>query len=434
MDQYKRLLHSLNLREKKPLALYIHIPFCARKCAYCDFLSFPSDEEKMRAYMEQLRKELLFRSVKPSGIESESQPLLESPYEIISVFFGGGTPSFVPFSEIVKTMELIQAHFPVAKEAEITIECNPSSTMKLALLAYKRAGFNRISFGLQSANDEELKFLGRTHRYFDFLKAYEDARLSGFTNINVDLMNGIPLQSAKSFQRSLKSISMLRPEHLSIYNLIVENGTRFFRMHKEGVLPLPTEEALLEMDRLSLLWTRKMGMERYEISNFAKEGFASIHNYNYWSDVPYLGFGLGASSYFQKTRWKNVNSLVKYMEIPFAEEDKIFKVEVPSSENAQSASKFLCTESQSIENLLTEEKHSLSKEEQMEEFFFLGLRRTEGVSETDFVARFSVDIHKLYGEILSRLVEEGYLIHKNARYYFTPEGLDLSNQLLVRFL
>ena len=175
-------------------------------------------------------------------------------------------------------------------------------------------------------------------------------------------------------------------------------------------------------------------MERYEISNFAKEGFASIHNYNYWSDVPYLGFGLGASSYFQKTRWKNVNSLVKYMEIPFAEEDKIFKVDVPSSENAQSASKFLCTESQSIENLLTEEKHSLSKEEQMEEFFFLGLRRTEGVSETDFVARFSVDIHKLYGEILSRLVEEGYLIHKNARYYFTPEGLDLSNQLLVRCL
>ena len=255
MDQYKRLLHSLDLREKKPLALYIHIPFCARKCAYCDFLSFPSDEEKMRAYMKQLRKELLFRSVKPSGIESESQPLLESPYEIVSVFFGGGTPSFVPFSEIVKTMELIQAHFPVAKEAEITIECNPSSTMKLALLAYKRAGFNRISFGLQSANDEELKFLGRTHRYFDFLKAYEDARLSGFTNINVDLMNGIPLQSAKSFQRSLKSISMLRPEHLSIYNLIVENGTRFFRMHKEGVLPLPTEEALLEMDRLSLLWS-----------------------------------------------------------------------------------------------------------------------------------------------------------------------------------
>lgn len=384
--------------------------------------------------MEQLRKELFFRSVKPSGIESDSQPLQESPYEIVSIFFGGGTPSFVPFSEIAKTMELIHTHFPVAKDAEITIECNPSSTMKLALLTYKRAGFNRISFGLQSANDEELAFLGRTHRYIDFLKAYEDARLSGFNNINVDLMNGIPLQTARSFQRTLKNISMLRPEHLSIYNLIVEKGTRFFRMQEEGNLPIPGEEELLELDSLSLEWTKKMGMERYEISNYAKEGFASIHNYNYWSDVPYLGFGLGASSYFQKTRWKNLNSLVKYMKIPLDDEQNDSKSEASSSENAQNAPEFLFTERENIEKLLTEDKHSLSKEEQMEEFFFLGLRRTEGISEMDFVARFSVDIHQLYGETLSKLVEEGYLIHKNARYFFTPEGMDLSNQLLLRFL
>lgn len=384
--------------------------------------------------MEQLRKELFFRSVKPSGIESDSQPLPESPYEIVSIFFGGGTPSFVPFSEIAKTMELIHTHFPVAKDAEITIECNPSSTMKLALLTYKRAGFNRISFGLQSANDEELAFLGRTHRYIDFLKAYEDARLSGFNNINVDLMNGIPLQTAKSFQRTLKNISMLRPEHLSIYNLIVEKGTRFFRMQEEGNLPIPGEEELLEMDSLSLEWTKKMGMERYEISNYAKEGFASIHNYNYWSDVPYLGFGLGASSYFQKTRWKNLNSLVKYMKIPLDDEKNDSKSEASSSENAQNTPEFLFTERENIEKLLTGDKHVLSKEEQMEEFFFLGLRRTEGISEMDFVARFSVDIHQLYGETLSKLVEEGYLIHKNARYFFTPEGMDLSNQLLARFL
>lgn len=384
--------------------------------------------------MEQLRKELFFRSVKPSGTDCDSQSLLQSPYEIVSIFFGGGTPSFVPFSEIAKTMELIHTHFPVAKDAEITIECNPSSTMKLALLTYKRASFNRISFGLQSANDEELAFLGRTHRYIDFLKAYEDARRSGFNNINVDLMNGIPLQTAKSFQRTLKNISMLRPEHLSIYNLIVEKGTRFFRMQEEGNLPIPGEEELLEMDSLSLEWTKKMGMERYEISNYAKEGFASIHNYNYWSDVPYLGFGLGASSYFQKTRWKNLNSLAKYMEIPFDKETGEAKVKASSSENANKASESLFTEAQTIEKLLTEDKHVLSKEEQMEEFFFLGLRRTEGISEMDFVARFSVDIHKLYGETLSKLVEEGYLIHKNARYFFTPEGMDLSNQLLLRFL
>ena len=227
---------------------------------------------------------------------------------------------------------------------------------------------------------------------------------------------------------------MLRPEHLSIYNLIVEKGTRFFRMQEDGKLPLPSEEDLLEMDALSLEWTKKIGMERYEISNYAKEGFASIHNYNYWSDVPYLGFGLGASSYFQKTRWKNLNSLVKYMTIPLDDEKNDSKSEAPSSENAKKASESLFTEAQTIEKLLTEDKHVLSKEEQMEEFFFLGLRRTEGISEMDFVARFSVDIHKLYGETLSKLVEEGYLIHKNARYFFTPEGLDLSNQLLLRFL
>ena len=247
-------------------------------------------------------------------------------------------------------------------------------------------------------------------------------------------MNGIPLQTAKSFQRTLKNISMLRPEHLSIYNLIVEKGTRFFRMQEEGNLPIPGEEELLEMDSLSLEWTKKMGMERYEISNYAKEGFASIHNYNYWSDVPYLGFGLGASSYFQKTRWKNLNSLVKYMKIPLDDEQNDSKSEASSSENAQNAPEFLFTERENIEKLLTEDKHVLSKEEQMEEFFFLGLRRTEGISEMDFVARFSVDIHQLYGETLSKLVEEGYLIHKNARYFFTPKGLDLSNQLLVRFL
>ena len=177
-----------------------------------------------------------------------------------------------------------------------------------------------------------------------------------------------------------------------------------------------------------------MGMERYEISNYAKEGFASIHNYNYWSDVPYLGFGLGASSYFQKTRWKNLNSLVNYMKIPLDDKKNDPKSEASSSENANKASESLFTEAQTIEKLLTEDKHVLSKEEQMEEFFFLGLRRTEGISEMDFVARFSVDIHKLYGETLSKLVEEGYLIHKNARYFFTPEGMDLSNQLLLRFL
>lgn len=412
MDQYKKIMDSLEKLEKKPLALYIHIPFCARKCAYCDFLSFPSTDEKQRAYMEQLRRELTFRAGKPDAANREDPLyLLHSNYEVVSVFFGGGTPSLVPFSEIKKTMDTIHALYPLRKDAEITIECNPSSTMKLALDCYQRAGINRISFGLQSTNDKELEALGRTHRYHDFLKAYQDARLSGFKNVNIDLMNGIPLQTVESYRRSLKNISLLRPEHLSVYNLIVEPGTRFYRLQEEGKLPLPTEEELLQMDQLTLEWTEKMGMKRYEISNYAKEGFASIHNYNYWSDVDYLGFGLGAASYFQNCRWKNISSFRQYMEVPFS--------------NAQESN---------TEQLLTEERHSLSKEEQMEEFFILGLRRTEGISEMDFVRKFSVDIQKLYGTVLKQLVAEGYLVHKDSRYFFTKEGLDLSNQLLLRFL
>ena len=191
------------------------------------------------------------------------------------------------------------------------------------------------------------------------------------------------------------------------------------------------------MDKLTLEWAAKMGMERYEISNFAKPDYFSLHNFNYWSDVPYLGFGIGASSYFQKSRWKNCNNLRKYMEIAFpSEEDRGLKITQTSStvtgmckETASSPEK-----QNQIEKELTTDRHALSKTEQMEEFFFLGLRRTEGITEMDFVARFSVDMHQLYGEVLSQLVKEGYLIHQNSRYYFTEEGLDLSNQLLVRFL
>ena len=438
MDKFKRLTDSLEKRGKKPLALYIHIPFCARKCGYCDFLSFPSTEEKMRSYMEQLRRELLFRAGKPGAdCSDDTEYLLHSQYEIISIFFGGGTPSIVPFSEIEKTMEMVRKHYPLTENPEITIECNPSSTMKLALLSYKRAGINRISFGLQSTNDEELEFLGRTHRYNDFLRAYQDARLSGFDNISIDLINGIPLQTVESYTRTLKNIHMLRPEHLSVYNLIVELGTRFYHLQKEGKLPLPSEDELVNMDKLTLEWTAKMGMERYEISNFAKPDYFSLHNFNYWSDVPYLGFGIGASSYFQKSRWQNCNNVRKYMDIPFPmEEDR--GLNITQTSNTVTG---MCKETGSspekqnqIEKELTTDRHALSKKEQMEEFFFLGLRRTEGITEMDFVARFSVDMHQLYGEVLSQLVKEGYLIHKNSRYYFTEEGLDLSNQLLARFL
>ena len=402
MEKYRTLLESFEKRGKKPLALYLHIPFCARKCAYCDFLSFPSKEEQKIAYMAKLREELEWRS----------KDFQKGQYEVLSLFIGGGTPSAVPYEEIEKTMEVIRNCYPIYSDWEASIECNPESASKEALEAYQRSGINRLSFGLQSTQEEELRFLGREHQFSTFLTAYQEARKLGFKNISIDLMNGIPLQTPESYKRTLKNISLLKPEHLSIYNLIIEKGTRFYALAKEGKLPIPSEEELLEMDALTKEWTGKMGMSPYEVSNYAKEGFFSVHNYGYWSNVPYLGFGIHASSYFQHKRWKNSNKLPLYLSLPFLDEKS----------------------RPSIEEQLCEDVQVLTKEEEMEEFFYLGLRRTSGVSEIDFVKRFSVDMHKIFGAVLEKQCEEGYLLHDNAHYRFTEVGMNLSNVLLAEFL
>ena len=402
MEKYRTLLESFEKQGKKPLALYLHIPFCARKCAYCDFLSFPSREEQKIAYMAKLREELEWRS----------RDFQKGQYEVLSLFIGGGTPSAVPPEEIEKTMEVIRSCYPIYSDWEASIECNPESASKEALEAYQRSGINRLSFGLQSTQEEELRFLGREHQFSTFLTAYQEARKLGFKNISIDLMNGIPLQTPESYKRTLKNISLLKPEHLSIYNLIIEKGTRFYALAKEGKLPIPSEEELLEMDALTKEWTGKMGMFPYEVSNYAKEGFFSVHNYGYWSNVPYLGFGIHASSYFQHKRWKNTNKLPLYLSLPFLDEKSY----------------------PSIEEQLCEDVQVLTKEEEMEEFFYLGLRRTAGVSEIDFVKRFSVDMHKIFGAVLEKQCREGYLLHDNAHYRFTEVGMNLSNVLLAEFL
>lgn len=402
MEKYRSLLESFEKRGKKPLALYLHIPFCARKCAYCDFLSFPSGEEQKIAYMAKLREELEWRS----------RDFQKGQYEVLSLFIGGGTPSAVPYEEIEKTMEVIRNCYPIYSDWEASIECNPESASKEALEAYQRSGINRLSFGLQSTQEEELRFLGREHQFSTFLTAYQEARKLGFKNISIDLMNGIPLQTPESYKRTLKNISLLKPEHLSIYNLIIEKGTRFYALAKEGKLPILSEEELLEMDALTKEWTGKMGMSPYEVSNYAKEGFFSVHNYGYWSNVPYLGFGIHASSYFQHKRWKNSNKLPLYLSLPFLDEKS----------------------RPSIEEQLCEDLQVLTKEEEMEEFFYLGLRRTAGVSEIDFVKRFSIDMHKIFGAVLEKQCREGYLLHDNAHYRFTEVGMNLSNVLLAEFL
>ena len=388
----------LDPTDKKQLELYIHIPFCARKCNYCDFLSAPEKPEVQADYVQQLCQEL-----------QASAPLAEN-YEVSSIFIGGGTPSLLDPRDISHILSTAYGFYKVRSTAEITIEVNPASTLRYKFRSYLESGINRLSIGLQSANNAELHTLGRLHIFEDFLKCYQSARMEGFRNINIDLMDDIPGQTSASWRKTLKNVLMLKPEHISIYNLIIEEGTPFYRLYKSGRLVLPDEDTVVENDVITKELTEHHGYERYEVSNYAKPGFACRHNYGYWSDVPYLGFGLGAASCLNHTRWSNLRRLPAYL----------------SCDMSAEASQGFPT--------LHENVNVLSRNAQMEEFMFLGLRRTAGVSELEFTGRFSVDLLSVYGPQLTKYCELGFMTHENYHYRFTERGMDVSNSILAEFL
>jgi putative oxygen-independent coproporphyrinogen III oxidase len=388
----------INVNDTKQLELYIHIPFCARKCNYCDFLSFPVNAKEHDAYINRLCQEITLSA--PSA----------AAYEISTIFIGGGTPSILEPKCISRIMYTIRRHYNVRKSAEITIELNPASTLRYKFASYRDSGINRISIGLQSANNTELKTLGRLHIFEDFLKCYQDARMEGFQNINIDLMNEIPGQTTASWRKTLRNVLMLKPEHVSIYNLIVEEGTVFQRMQAAGTLSLPSEDEDVAMDEITKELTNRYGYRRYEVSNYAKPGYECRHNYGYWSNVPYLGFGLGASSYFNGIRWSNIRDYRAYLDMDLPED---------------AAHGFV---------RLHQNMQILSRENQMEEFMFLGLRRIEGISELEFIRRFSVDIHTVFGRQLEQYTRDGLLIHENYHYRFSEHGMNVSNAILSDFL
>lgn len=388
----------INVNDTKQLELYIHIPFCARKCNYCDFLSFPVNAKEHDAYINRLCQEITLSA--PSA----------AAYEISTIFIGGGTPSILEPKCISRIMYTIRRHYSVRKNAEITIELNPASTLRYKFASYRDSGINRISIGLQSANNTELKTLGRLHIFEDFLKCYQDARMEGFQNINIDLMNEIPGQTTASWRKTLRNVLMLKPEHVSIYNLIVEEGTVFQRMQAAGTLSLPSEDEDVAMDEITKELTNRYGYRRYEVSNYAKPGYECRHNYGYWSNVPYLGFGLGASSYFNGIRWSNIRDYRAYLDMDLPED---------------AAHGFV---------RLHQNMQILSRENQMEEFMFLGLRRIEGISELEFIRRFSVDIHTVFGRQLEQYTQNGLLIHENYHYRFSEHGMNVSNAILSDFL
>ncbi len=337
----------------KKLSIYVHVPFCVRKCLYCDFLSFNAENVLIEAYFRALEKEIVFNANEYVD------------YEVKSIFFGGGTPSFPDSKYICDTLGLLFKNFQVSDDAEISLEVNPASAIADKLNAYRRAGFNRISIGAQSLNDNELQKLGRVHNSAMFYETYENARRAGFDNINIDLMSALPGQSLESYLETVKKVTEIRPEHISAYSLIVEEGTPFYDME----LDVPSEDVDREMYHETKRILAENGYHRYEISNYAlSEDTECYHNKVYWTRGNYLGLGLGASSMVENVRWKNVSDIKKYTDIFSDNEDKIY-----SDENIESSF---------VDNFkkYREDVENLSQESQMEEFMFLGLRLVMGVS------------------------------------------------------
>lgn len=385
------------------LELYIHIPFCVRKCAYCDFLSFPCEESVRETYVRALI----------SQIRSQ-QPCDDT---VISLFIGGGTPSVLEAQQLVRILDAARSAWHFAPDAEITIECNPGTADEEKLRAFRQMGINRLSLGLQSADDRELKELGRIHTMAEFLRTYESARHSGFQNINVDLMSSLPGQSLASWQHTLERVAMLRPEHISAYSLIIEEGTPFYERYREdeerrerGEAPLllPDEETERQMYALTGAFLKEKGYERYEISNYALPGYESRHNTGYWIRRPYIGLGLGASSLYAHKRWKNTENLSEYLDCYLNGEGEA------------------CTE-----------EEVLSESEEREETMFLGLRLMRGVSVQDYQARFGDDPLVRYAAQIEKGQRLGLIApidKKDPHIRLTEQGIDVSNQVMAEFM
>lgn len=393
------------MKTKRPLSIYIHIPFCVRKCLYCDFLSAPASGETMGAYASCLCREI------------EAVGKLYPDHEVRTVFFGGGTPSILEKERICQIMEALRRAFRLAEDAEITIEVNPGTVDADELAAYYGAGINRLSIGVQSLQENELQALGRIHSTEDFFQTYSMAIKSGFNNINVDLMSAIPEQTLESCQDTLRQLLSLDrpPSHISAYSLIIEEGTPFY----ENTPVLPDEE----MDRLFYKITNDIlkaaGYHRYEISNYAREGCECRHNRVYWERGEYLGFGIGAASLMQETRFSNIRDLQMYLKLL-------------SGEAADEPLTGQLT-GQLTEHLRQEVSH-LTEREQMEEFMFLGLRLTEGVSKKHFFKTFGKKFTDVYPDISEKLIREGLLVQEGDRLKLTELGLDVSNRVMAEFL
>ena len=373
------------------LGIYIHIPFCKQKCTYCDFISFPNQEEKQEKYIQKLLEEI------------EQNKELISKYQVTTIYIGGGTPSYINSSNIVQIINTIQKNIKEKiEEMEVTIEVNPGTVTKQKLNDYKKSGINRLSIGLQTTNDELLKTIGRIHNYKEFLNTYQLAREVGFENINVDLMIGLPNQTIKDIKDSLKKVIDLKPEHISIYSLIVEPNTPMEKMIEEKTLVLPTEEEERKQYHYVKNQLELHGYEHYEISNFAIPKKQAKHNLNCWEQKEYIGFGISAHSYINKKRYSNTENLEEYL-----------KGDIEQTKTIH--------ETQEIED-------------QKKEYILLGLRKLQGVQIVKFKEKFGENPLFIFRKEIEKLVEQGLIEVDLDNILLTQKGLDFANLVWEEFI
>ncbi|WP_096201323.1 radical SAM family heme chaperone HemW [Bacillus sp. FJAT-45350] len=375
-----------------PKAIYLHIPFCEHICHYCDFNKVFLHGQPVEEYLFALKEEM-------------KNSITEQGEVIKTIYIGGGTPTALSLKQLEFLFESIEQYFPnKSDDLEYTVEVNPGSVDvdKLAVLA--KAGVNRLSIGVQSFDEGLLRQIGRTHLEVDVAKTIELSRAAGFKNISLDLMFGLPTQTIEQFQTTLKKAFELNVEHFSAYSLKVEAKTVFYNLQRKGKLPLPTEEEEANMYSLLIEEMQKNGYEQYEISNFAKKGYESKHNLTYWDNEEYYGFGAGAHGYVNGVRHANAGPLPKYFSL-------IEKSGLPH-----------------------QKEHHVPKNEQMEEFMFMGLRKIRGVSTQIFKEKFGSPIDVIYGEQISYLIKQGWLKGDNDYIKLTREGLFFGNEVFEKFL
>lgn len=375
------------------IELYIHIPFCVRKCNYCDFLSFAADDTVKENYVQALIKQ----------IESESA-LFGNGRKVRSIYFGGGTPSVLQAGRIERIMRAIEDKFDIMSTCERTIEINPGTVDEEKMNALKSMGFNRISIGMQSANDRELKLLGRIHTYEEFEKCYKWGRRAGFQNISVDVMTALPGQDKTILEDTLSKVIKLGPEHISAYSLIIEPGTPFYDKYGECDGPVVGQELERGLYWFCVDILRRAGYRQYEISNFALEGKESVHNSGYWRRIPYIGFGLGASSLIiddelGQIRSDNLSDMKEYLNNPCKKEETVI----------------------------------LSEKDIMDEYMFLGLRMREGVNKEDFYRKMGVSLDEKYSDVIAKFVTEGLINDTKNTIMLTDLGIDYGNYVFAGF-